>query len=257
MGFSLFGTFIPYYGLCIVIGLDCAFLLGCFLCNQSNINIDDFIIIGVYLIGFGFLGAKILYIFVSLRNIDFSVVFQNMKTFNTFIGSGFVFYGGLVGGLLGLIFVQKVHKIQIRVYIRTIAPCLSLAHAFGRIGCSLAGCCYGKETSCKVFFKYSKSIVAPNEVHLFPVQGIESFLLFLLTIVLILLYMKNQNCKVHFIYIVCYSIIRFILEFLRGDTERGFFMFFSTSQIISIILLMGIFIFLFITKTRINNIGFD
>lgn len=125
-------------------------------------------------------------------------------------------------------------------YIRILAPCTSLGHAFGRIGCSLAGCCYGKETSCRVFYRYTDSIVAPNGVNLFPVQGVESLCLFCLTLILVRLYLKNHACRVHLVYIATYAVIRFVLEFFRGDAGRGGFLFLSTSQIISIVLLAGL-----------------
>ena len=94
MGFNLFGTFIPYYGLCIVIGIVCAYILGFLLCKKSNLNTDDFLLIAAYLFAFGFLGAKVLYVLISLRSINFSSLFKSIKSFNLFLNSGFVFYGG-------------------------------------------------------------------------------------------------------------------------------------------------------------------
>ncbi len=235
MGFFVAGTFIPWYGFCIAIGVICAFLLGYFLCKHAHVSYDNFILIGAYLFAFGFTGAKILYIIVSWKEINFSYAFQSFKNFNEFIGAGFVFYGGLIGGALGLLFIKKVHHIELKTYISILPPCLSLAHAFGRIGCSLAGCCYGCETTCSFCFEYTKSLAAPNGVKLFPVQGIESASLFLLTIVLVILFIKNTECKTFVVYAAVYSVIRFVLEFFRGDAGRGFAWIFSTSQIISII----------------------
>ena len=243
MEFSLFGTFIPYYGLCIATGVVCAFSLGVFLCKKSGLCTDNFLLICAYLYAFGFAGAKLLYIIVSFKDIDFQAVFHDTKSFNNFLGSGFVFYGGIIGGFLAILFVQKFHKIQMDSYIRILAPCTSLGHAFGRIGCSLAGCCYGKETSCRVFYRYTDSIVAPNGVNLFPVQGVESLCLFCLTLILVRLYLKNHACRVHLVYIVTYAVIRFVLEIFRGDAGRGGFLFLSTSQIISIVLLAGLSLF--------------
>lgn len=245
MGFSIFGTFIPYYGFFILIGIVCATTLGFFLCKKLNLSTDDFIILIAYLISFGFLGAKILYILISIKKIDFSQVFKNLEAFNNFIASGFVFYGGLIGGFFALLFIHKIHKIDLKDYIKILAPSLCLAHAFGRIGCSFAGCCYGKPTTFPLFFEYSKSIVAPNGIKLFPVQGIESFFLFILAFLLLILLLKNHSCPVHLIYIATYSILRFILEFFRGDAERGKLFFLSTSQIISLILFLGVGFYFF------------
>ena len=253
MGFKLFGTFIPYYGFFILIGIVCAGLLGYFLCKKLSLNIDDFIIVCAYLLAFGFTGAKLLYIAVSYQNIDFHSVFSSLENFNLFFSSGFVFYGGLIGGFLALFFVKKIHKIQINEYIKILAPSLALAHAFGRIGCSFAGCCYGKETAGNIFFEYNDSLIAPNGIHLFPVQGIESFSLFCLFFLLVLLLLKNKNTKTHIIYIIFYSIDRFILEFFRGDIQRGIYGLFSTSQIISLILFFTMISYLFVKRCKKNN----
>lgn len=238
MGFSILGTFIPYYGLCILIGLVCASLLGYFLCKKSGLDLNNFILIAAYLFAFGFAGAKIFYILVSFKKIDFSQVFKSMENFNLFFSSGFVFYGGLLGGILGLLFIKKVHKINLYPYVQILAPCLSLAHAFGRIGCSLAGCCHGKETDFFLFFKYKESLAAPNGVKLFPVQGFESAFLFLLTIFLVFLLLKKSKINTALVYILTYSAVRFVLEFFRGDEERGKILFLSTSQFVSLALII-------------------
>ena len=237
-----------------MIGVVCASSLGFFLCKKINLDTDNFILILAYLVAFGILGAKVLYVLVSIKQINFSEIFKNPESFNSFIGSGFVFYGGLIGGFLALIFVHKIHKIDLNSYIKILAVCLPLAHAFGRIGCSFAGCCYGRQTNLPVFFKYTESLVAPIGVKLFPVQGIESFCLFLLSFILLILFFKKYSCKLHLIYICSYSTLRFILEFFRGDSARGKLFFLSTSQIISLLLLLTIIIARpFYNKIRIKN----
>lgn len=250
MGFFILGTFIPYYGFWLVVGIVCAFLFGLFLCKKTNLNTDDFTIICAYLIAFGFLGAKILYILVSLNKLDFHFIFKDMKSFNYFIGSGFVFYGGIIGGFLALIFVRKIYHIDVNHYLKCIVPSLCISHSFGRIGCSLAGCCHGRETTRNFYFLYTRSIIAPNNVKLFPVQGIEAAAVFLLGIICSILVLRKSKIRVEYFYIITYSIIRFILEFFRGDTERGFFLIFSTSQVISIFLFLTGLYFLFKTDKK-------
>lgn len=251
LGFYLFGTFIPYYGFFILLGIVCAFLLGYFLCKRFSLNTDDFILINAYLLASGFLGAKVLYIIVSFKSIDFSSVFQSLKNFNDFVSSGFVFYGGLLGGLVMLFFL-KIHHIETSCYIKILAPCICIVHACGRIGCSFAGCCYGKITTGKIYFLYRQSIVAPNNVKLFPVQGIESVCLFALSAILIILVLCNHSKKVHIIYLFFYAVLRFVLEFFRGDMERGMLGFLSTSQILSILLVIGILVFEIYSKHTVS-----
>lgn len=253
MGFNLFGIFIPYYGFCILIGFVCAFLVGSILCKNFSLDINDFIIIYAYLLAFGFIGAKLLYIAVSFRSINFKLLFSSLENFKFFLNSGFVFFGGVITGFSGLLFIEKVHKINIKQFYKIIIPCLGIAHTFGRIGCLLAGCCYGTMTNNHFHIIYRNSIIAPNNVRLIPVQGIEALCIFLLTVVCITIIFKQKNFKIEFLYLSCYSIIRFILEFFRGDSERGKIFLLSTSQIISliIVLLINIKIGLsYINKTR-------
>lgn len=251
MGFYIFSKFIPYYGFFILIGIVCAFILGFTLCKILKYNTDDFIIVCTYLLTFGIFGAKILFIIVSFKMIDFKWVFASLENFNSFLGSGFIFYGGLIGGLIAFLFVKLVHKIPIYNYLKIITPCLALTHAFGRIGCSFAGCCYGKESLSDFCFIYSQSISAPNNVKLIPVQGIESAFLFSMAILFTILVLKKVKLNIPTLYIVVYSAFRFVIEFWRGDVARGFLGIFSTSQIISLIFIISIFT-CFLIKKSIN-----
>ena len=56
---------------------------------------------------------------------------------------GFVFYGGLLGGLFGIYLGGKILKIPVWEYAQNTIPVIPLAHGFGRLGCLMAGCCYG------------------------------------------------------------------------------------------------------------------
>ena len=115
--------------------------------------------------------------------------------------------------------------------------CITVAHAFGRIGCFFAGCCYGRETDSVlgVHFKY----VSGNRL---PTQLFEAAFLFLLFAVLTLLVLKWKCPYTMSVYLVAYGIFRFIIEFFRGD-DRGqiFGGALSPSQVGSIVyLLLGI-----------------
>ncbi len=248
MGFYILGTFIPYYGFCIVIGLVCAFFISYCLCKKYELDTDNLFIICSYFIVFGFLGAKILYIIVSFKSLNYKSIFRSVKAFNFFLSSGFVFYGGLIGGILSLPLINKVHKIEVNKYIPCIVPGFCVAHSFGRIGCSLAGCCHGKVTQGHLYFLYKHSIIAPNNVKLFPVQGIEASCIFLVGIICFIIVWKKIKLNVAYIYVILYSVLRFILEFFRGDIERGIYLGFSTSQIVSMLLI--VFLLLWVKKIK-------
>ncbi len=145
-----------------------------------------------------------------------------------------MFYGGVIGGLFALFLVKKIHKLDVGEYCKVIVPCLCIAHSFGRIDCSLAGCCHGRITTGRIYFLYKHSIAAPNNVKLFPIQGIEAISVFIIGIICTLLVLRRTKVKIEYLYMLSYAMLRFILEFFRGDQERGFFIILSTSQIISL-----------------------
>lgn len=173
-------------------------------------------------------GAKLLYILVSLPEI-----LAHMDQWIYYVSSGFVFYGGLLGAIIGSVFY--CHEFHKAFYGQTnvLVPMIPLFHAFARIGCFFSGCCYGVES--ELLGLPTFSIYAnPMETNRIPVQLIETGMEFLLF--LFLHFYKGNRL---YAYLGFYSIGRFLLEFWRGDPQRGIWIL-STSQWISI----GIWFFL-------------
>ena len=157
------------------------------------------------------------------------------------LGGGFVFYGGLAGDLLGLYLCGKILHIPVAEYARSVIPVIPLAHAFGRIGCAVVGCCYGVPYDGPGAVVYTESIAAPTGIPLFPVQAVEAAGNLVLTAVLcgyiIICKKKGKEAKSVQLYLVLYAVFRFVLEFMRfDDVERGIILRLSTSQWISIVI---------------------
>jgi len=113
-------------------------------------------------------------------------------------------------------------------------PFLPLGYGFGRIGCWFAGCCYG----------------FPFHGGHFPVQLVDAFVSFGVCAFLASYSKKAQSGKTLLMYLRIYAVQRFLIEFLRGDAVRGAFLFLSTSQWISIALLLCSFLYPFWKKKR-------
>ena len=114
-------------------------------------------------------------------------------------------------------------------------PSVALAQGFGRIGCLLAGCCYGKETSDAFSITFHRSDFAPNGVALVPTQIYSSILDFLhYGLLLLILRSQKKDGETAAAYLIFYSAGRFVLEFFRGDLARGSVGVLSTSQFISV-----------------------
>lgn len=161
---------------------------------------------------------------------------------NFWVGGGFVFYGGLAGGLLWTLIYTKNRKIEAKKIEFLVLP-LVLGHALGRVACFLAGCCYG--AYCDL----------PWRVHLHgadrhPVQLYESIALLALFFWLRKRFVLSKNIILP--YLGSYFAIRFLIEFFRGDDIRGVFYFnLSTSQYISLLGLAFILVYM-MRQRRLN-----
>ncbi|MDE6020386.1 MAG: prolipoprotein diacylglyceryl transferase [Ruminococcus sp.] len=232
------------YGICCVLGGGFALLLALFNCRYSKLNRYDLIEASALVILGAVLGAKLLYFIVDF---DFIMdIFKkdgfNMDTLMSVMQGGFVFYGGFMGGLAAIMIYAKTQKKTPWLYIMTIAPGIPLAHAFGRVGCFMAGCCYGIPSE-EFGIAFTHSLGAPNGIKLFPVQLLEAALLLILSVIM-QFYMsktKRHHCTVY-IYIFLYPIIRIFTERFRyDDSERGIYLGLSTSTWISLcIIAVGI-----------------
>lgn len=223
------GLTIHGYGLMIGIGFIAAYLMTEYRARKYKMNTDIVFTLFLSSVIFGLLGAKVLYYLTILDRVieDPGVLLDEM--------GGFVVYGGIIGGVLAGYVVCRIKKERFWQYFDLIAPALALAQGFGRIGCLLAGCCYGKETDSPLSITFHTSDFAPNDVALIPTQIYSSILDFLNCIVLCLIakHAKKER-TVSGCYLIFYSTGRFILEFFRGDLERGSVGILSTSQFISI-----------------------
>lgn len=246
---NIFGFEVASYGLIIFIGIIIGGIIAIQYFSKFNeLKKDDVLFAILYaVIGVG-IGAKLLYI---LTNIPFLIEnYQTLDLWDTLMQmfkGGFVFYGGLLGGILGVYIYAKQFKISFKSLLLTLLPIVPLIHAIGRIGCLCAGCCYGMEYDGFGAIVFHNSVLAPNNVPLFPMQIVEAICNLIIFIILLCTYKKFLGTyKTLGLYLILYSIVRFILEFFRGDLIRGIYFSLSTSQWISIILLIfGIAIFIY------------
>ena len=217
--------------------------VGVFLCGwlillktkRTGVGCNEMIIVMAMSLGTGLFCAGALYILVtySIKEVVLSVL---KGDFSIFENGGLVFYGGLIGGIAGAILALKWQKLDINRVEQCMVPALPLGHAIGRIGCLLAGCCHG--------FEYNgpfavKNLLLSAEKTYFPIQAVEAFLN-LAIFVFLLWYGRKKRRTYHMLclYLCMYSVVRFIIEFFRGDDIRGGFLTFSTSQWISLMIFL-------------------
>lgn len=250
---TILGRIIPTYGILGFLGIAVAICFGVFYFSKFyDIKKEDIFYCTLFaLIGIG-IGAKLLYILTITPYLiqNFNII--DWKTaIPMLLQGGFVFYGGLIGGILGIYVYSKAFKVSFKKLCMTLVPTVPIFHSIGRIGCLLAGCCYGMEYNGFGSITFYNSNFAPIGVPLFPIQIVESICNLIIFILILLTYKKFKGTyKTIGLYFVLYSIVRFILEFFRGDAVRGIIVL-STSQWISIaVFIVGILLFIYSYKDK-------
>lgn len=230
--FSIGPLTIHGYGLMFAIGILAAYATATYRAKRLGLSADHVASLTMWSLLGGMIGAKVLYWMTQMNEI-----ISNPKVLLQ-LSDGFVVYGGIIGGILAGYIYCKKKKLRFLQYFDLLIPSVALAQAFGRIGCFLAGCCYGVETTSWFGVVFPEGSLAPSGVSLLPIQLISSGLDFLLFAVLVLFSrIKKSEGQVAALYLILYSAGRFVLEYFRGDLIRGSVGVLSTSQFIAIFLL--------------------
>lgn len=231
---------IPTYGIMMMIGLLVGGFVALWRTKKAGLRWENALIIGACAFAAALLGAAVLYAAVTY---SWSEIVEMARTGELWKGGrvGLVFYGGLLGAIPGVVIGAKTARVRIRDYVASMLPAVPLGHAFGRIGCLLAGCCYGKPTNLPIGVTYPRAETGvPGDVALLPVQAIESLCLIGIFACLVGYTRKERRPnRIAALYALLYAPCRFALEFLRYDSIRGLWLGLSTSQWISV----GVFVF--------------
>ena len=220
------------YGLMIALGVIAAISLFWWLCHRGNVpeKVYNFYSgLALVSIGIGFFGAW-----------AFQQIYEVMKYGAAYKVTGSItFMGGLVFGVTTFVLgVVIFGKPAAKNYFYRVAgygaPCVALAHAFGRMGCFFGGCCYGIEN--EVFGLHFPSGSSTTAV--LPTMLYEAIFLFALCGTLMLLLRHKKVNLTLIVYGLSYSVWRFLLEFIRGDESRAVNGFLSPSQWQSVILFL-------------------
>lgn len=225
------------YGLMIAIGIACALAAGIRQSKRKGLNPDEVYNLTFVCVITGMICAKLMYCIVEWK----SFISDPLGTLGS---DGFVVYGGIIGGTLLASLYTRIRRISFWRYFDLVLPSVAIAQGFGRIGCFLAGCCYGRETDSFIGITFTHSQYAPNNVPLIPTQLISSAGCFIMAAVLFIYSSKERPIgRTGALYLIMYSIGRSIIEFFRAD-HRGNIGVLSTSQFISVfILIIGIILY--------------
>lgn len=243
--FSIGNFTVHSYGLLIAVGVILAVILAMKRAGKKDLDSEVVLNMAIICVIFGFLGAKILY------------VFENFQAFledplSVIGSSGFVVYGGIAIGVVAIILYCRIKNYSFFRYFDLLMPSVALGQAFGRLGCFCAGCCYGKETDAFWGVVFPEGSFAPAGVPLIPTQLISSAGDFLIMIILLLFSKKAKKVgDVGALYLLLYGIGRFLVEFLRQNEQGGIGMF-TTAQIMSFIFI-AVSVILFVRNRKGRN----
>jgi phosphatidylglycerol:prolipoprotein diacylglycerol transferase len=238
------------YNLCIAAGIAISLIL--FIQTERTIDQkdkDEFLSVFGILLVVGFLGAYIGNKILQSNSIkDFIVSVRSMAGLTFLCGaiSSFAVYV-----VIYALFLKKI-VIGYKV-LNSVIPYVVLGHAFGRVGCLLAGCCYGKPTSLVIGIHYPHESIPYDkygDIGLYPTPIIEMLLLLIIFLIL----KKLRDWEIRFcVYLTLYALGRFGIEFLRGDERGQGLWLFSPSQLIcSVMFLSGIIIFRMHRKLKLS-----
>lgn len=199
----------------------------------------------------GLLGARITYVILHWN--EFS---KNLTEIIMIQRGGLAFFGSYIGGAIALTLYLKRHKLPFLNFADFFSPFVALGHAFGRIGCFMNGCCYGGPTACPWGVTFPKGSLPSAHYglnhHIHPTQLYECGLLIGL---FVLLQKIDKNKKFEgqtfSLYLIAYSLIRFSMEFLRGDRKYVIPGWLTVYQSFCLVF-MVLGVFLYILKSRPN-----
>jgi len=183
-------------------------------------------------------GAKAL-----LFIVDFNHFTSSWEEFTTLLRSGGVFYGGLISAIVVCIYQLRKHRLPLWSSADLFAPGIGLGYMVGRLGCLMAGCCYGKPTDVAWAITFTDpaanfNVGTPLNVPLHPTQLYESAAGLVILVAVLLLEKRPGSFagRTFWSFAFLYAVLRFVIEFYRGD-DRGLVLnMLSTSQFISVVL---------------------
>ena len=233
----VFGRDFSSYSLCCALALLSALIMSLILSKKLNVKPYKTLSLLIVCAVCGFAGAFLLYIPVTYSPRGLVTALRD----GTFTG-GLVYYGGFILAAAGALLFCRAMRWDSGRLSAVIVPCLPLAHAIGRVGCFLAGCCYGRASDGFL------SVMLPDlGIRVLPVQLFEAAGELVIFVILLMTLKKTGALKR---YILLYAPLRFALEFLRGDAIRGGFLWFSTSQWLSLILVLSVMFCEHVKKAR-------
>ncbi|MFH1094466.1 MAG: prolipoprotein diacylglyceryl transferase [Candidatus Omnitrophota bacterium] len=221
------------YGAMVALGVLIATFLIYRHALKRHLDAEKIVDLIFWIVFFGLIGGRILYVLIN-PDIYFKDPWEIIKINK----GGLVFHGSFIGAIIAAFVFVKKSKQPFFETMDIIFVYVPLAHAIGRLGCFLNGCCLGKPT--QTFW----GVTFPE--HLIKVHPTQLYSAFLLFIIFLILYFcekrKHFAGQILSLYLILYGVMRFFIEFLRDNPPVLWYM--SLFQYISVALvIIGIILY--------------
>ena len=251
------------YGVFLALAFLCAILVTVKLAERDGLPRQKIYDLSLWMLLASLIGSKILMLFTEP---EYRQDLWQLLSLD-FLRSGGVFYGGLLGAVIVGYLLMRHYKLPWWRTADACAPGIALGNFFGRQGCFAAGCCWGEPTTLPWGVKFTELghqiTGVPIDTHLHPTQLYESFALLIVFFFLLWLHKHRKfTGQVILFYALIYSVVRFSIEFVRGDprgdilgltTLTGL----STSQMLSIVVGITALILLIVRSRRQQSSSAD
>ncbi|MCC7008655.1 MAG: prolipoprotein diacylglyceryl transferase [Acidobacteria bacterium] len=235
--FEVGGWPVYAYGVLLAVAYLVALQLAVVRARRRGLDGARIMDVGIYLIIAALVGAKLMLVVV-----DFRYFVAQPRELLTLVRAGGVFYGGLLAALVTAIVLTRRYRLPLWTTADMFAPGIALGHVIGRLGCLLAGCCYGKPTTVPWAITFTNPLALANVgtplgIPLHPTQIYEAAAELIVLVALLATERRGRVFagRTFWLYVLLYGVSRFVIEFFRGD-DRGMFYGVSTSQIVSLIM---------------------
>lgn len=232
-----FGNWPVYsYGVLLAAAYLAALQLAVVRARRIGLDGSRVMDLGIYLIIAALVGAKLMLVVV-----DLDYFLSQPGELLSLVRAGGVFYGGLIVAVAVGLWLVRRYGLPMWTTADLFAPGIALGHVIGRLGCLLAGCCYGRPTDVPWAITFTDPVAyanvgTPLGIPLHPTQLYDAGAELLIMIGLLVTERRGRPYpgRTFWLYILLYGISRFIVEMYRGD-ERGAMLGMSTSQFISVL----------------------
>jgi phosphatidylglycerol---prolipoprotein diacylglyceryl transferase len=228
--FRLGSLEIHTYGVLVAVGFMLGLLTAARRAKSAGIDPERINDLGIWLIVAGMIGGKLFHIVFFWH--DFIAAWRADGLAS--LREGFVFYGGFLAACVATLVYVRVKKLPLAKFADAFAPSVALGHAFGRLGCFFEGCCYGKTCSLPwaVRFPFSPAPRHPTELY----EAAGNFVIF----AALAAYYRHRKFdgEIWWLYVLSYGVLRFVVEFYRGDYDTYYFGIFTFGHIVAAVMIV-------------------